>query len=84
VEGLRPLSVRIANAYIYWVLTACETDAVVSGQIFKVNALVDPPESPATPGVHLPGRDGQSASPERCPSEPASGARDDELSPKLR
>jgi hypothetical protein len=26
-----------------WVLTACESDAVVAGQFFKVNALVDPP-----------------------------------------
>ena len=42
VEGPRPLSVRIANAYIDWVLTACESDAVVGGQVFKVNALVDP------------------------------------------
>jgi 2-polyprenyl-6-methoxyphenol hydroxylase-like FAD-dependent oxidoreductase len=43
VEGPRPLSVRIANAYMDWVLTACESDAVVGGQFFKVNALVDPP-----------------------------------------
>ena len=43
VEGPRPLSVRIANAYMDWVLTACESDAVVAGQFFKVNALVDPP-----------------------------------------
>jgi len=43
VEGPRPLSVRIANAYMDWVLTACESDAVVGAQFFKVNALVDPP-----------------------------------------
>jgi len=43
VEGPRPLSVRIANAYMDWVLTACESDAVVAAQFFKVNALVDPP-----------------------------------------
>jgi 2-polyprenyl-6-methoxyphenol hydroxylase-like FAD-dependent oxidoreductase len=43
VEGPRPLSVRIANAYMEWVLTACESDAVVAGQFFKVNGLVDPP-----------------------------------------
>ena len=43
VEGPRPLSVRIANAYMDWVLTACESDAVVAGQFLKVNALVDPP-----------------------------------------
>jgi 2-polyprenyl-6-methoxyphenol hydroxylase-like FAD-dependent oxidoreductase len=43
VEGPRPLSVRIANAYTDWVLTACESDAVVAGQFFKVNSLVDAP-----------------------------------------
>jgi 2-polyprenyl-6-methoxyphenol hydroxylase-like FAD-dependent oxidoreductase len=43
VEGPRPLSVRIANAYMDFVLTACESDAVVAGQFFKVNSLVDPP-----------------------------------------
>jgi len=43
VEGPRPLSVRIANAYMDWVLTACESDAVVAGQFIKVNALVDLP-----------------------------------------
>ena len=43
VEGPRPLSVRIANAYMDRVLTACESDAVVAGQFFKVNGLVDPP-----------------------------------------
>jgi 2-polyprenyl-6-methoxyphenol hydroxylase-like FAD-dependent oxidoreductase len=43
VEGPRPLSVRIANAYMDWVLTACESDAVVAGQFFKVNGLVDAP-----------------------------------------
>lgn len=43
VEGPRPLSVRIANAYMDWVLTACESDAVVAGQFFKVNSLVDAP-----------------------------------------
>lgn len=43
VEGPRPLSVRIANAYMDRVLTACESDAMFAGQFFKVNALVDPP-----------------------------------------
>ena len=43
VEGPRPLSVRIANAYMDWVLTACESDAGVAGQFFKVNSLVDLP-----------------------------------------
>jgi 2-polyprenyl-6-methoxyphenol hydroxylase-like FAD-dependent oxidoreductase len=43
VQGPRPLSVRIANAYMDWVLTACESDALVAGQFLKVNALVDPP-----------------------------------------
>lgn len=42
VTGPRPLSVRIANAYMDRVLTAAESDAVVSGQFFKVNGLADP------------------------------------------
>lgn len=43
VEGPRPLSARIINAYMDWVLTACESDAVVAGQFFKVNTMVDLP-----------------------------------------
>ena len=43
VEGPRPLSMRVINAYVDWVLTACESDAVVAGQFFKVNALIDLP-----------------------------------------
>ncbi len=42
IEGPRPLSVRVANAYTDWVLTACESDAVVAGQFLKVNGLLDP------------------------------------------
>jgi 2-polyprenyl-6-methoxyphenol hydroxylase-like FAD-dependent oxidoreductase len=51
VEGPRPISVRIANAYVDWVLTACESDAVVAGQFFKVNGLVDPPSRLLHPAV---------------------------------
>ena len=43
VQGPRPLSVRIANALMDRVLTACESDAMIAGQFFKVNGLVDPP-----------------------------------------
>jgi hypothetical protein len=42
VQGPRPLATRIANTYMDWVLAACESDAVVAGQFFKVNALADP------------------------------------------
>ena len=34
---------RITNRFADWVLTACESDAVVGAQFFKVTALVDPP-----------------------------------------
>lgn len=42
IEGPRPLSVRIGNAYTDRVLSAAECDAVVAGQFFRVNGLVDP------------------------------------------
>jgi 2-polyprenyl-6-methoxyphenol hydroxylase-like FAD-dependent oxidoreductase len=43
VEGRRSPSMRVTNRFVDWVLTACESDAVVAGQFFKVNAFVDPP-----------------------------------------
>lgn len=49
IEGARPLSVRLSNAYLDHVLTAAESDAVVAGQLFKVNSLVDPPRRLSNP-----------------------------------
>ena len=43
VEGRRTPATRATNRLVDWVLTACESDAVVGGQFFKVTALVDPP-----------------------------------------
>lgn len=43
VEGPRPLSMRITNAYIDRVLTAAETDLLVAEQFFRVSGMLDPP-----------------------------------------
>jgi hypothetical protein len=43
VEGRRTPSMRVSSRLVDWVLSACESDAVVGGQFFKVTALVDPP-----------------------------------------
>src|SRR4029077_18247051 len=43
VEGRRTPATRATNRLVDWVLTACESDAVVGGQFFRVTALVDPP-----------------------------------------
>ncbi len=43
VEGRRTASMRMTNRYANWVLSACETDAVVHAQFFKVTGLIDPP-----------------------------------------
>jgi 2-polyprenyl-6-methoxyphenol hydroxylase-like FAD-dependent oxidoreductase len=43
VEGRRTPAMRVTSRFVDWVLTACESDAVVGGQFFKVTALVDPP-----------------------------------------
>ena len=43
VEGRRTPSMRVTNRLVDWVLTACESDAVVGAQFFKVTGLVDPP-----------------------------------------
>ena len=43
VEGRRTPSMRLTNRFVDWVLTACESDAVVAGQFFKVTGLADPP-----------------------------------------
>ncbi len=43
VEGRRTPSMRLTNRFADWVLTACESDAVVSAQFFRVTGLADPP-----------------------------------------
>jgi 2-polyprenyl-6-methoxyphenol hydroxylase-like FAD-dependent oxidoreductase len=43
VEGRRTRAISLTNRYIDWVLTACETDAVVGLQFLRVSFLVDPP-----------------------------------------
>jgi hypothetical protein len=43
VEGRRTASMRLTNRFANWVLTACETDAVVHDRFFRVVGLVEPP-----------------------------------------
>ena len=43
VQGRRSLSTRMTNRLADWVLTACESDAVVVEKFFRVNNLIDPP-----------------------------------------
>jgi 2-polyprenyl-6-methoxyphenol hydroxylase-like FAD-dependent oxidoreductase len=43
VQGRRSLSMRMTNRLADWVLTACESDAVVVEKFFRVNNLIDPP-----------------------------------------
>ena len=43
VEGRRTPSMRVTNRLVDLVLTACESDAVVGTQFFKVTGLLDPP-----------------------------------------
>ena len=43
VEGRRSLSTRVTNRLADWVLTACESDALVVEKFFRVNNLIDPP-----------------------------------------
>ena len=43
VQGRRSLSTRMTNRLAEWVLTACESDAVVVEKFFRVNNLIDPP-----------------------------------------
>jgi 2-polyprenyl-6-methoxyphenol hydroxylase-like FAD-dependent oxidoreductase len=43
VQGQRSLSTRMTNRLADWVLTACESDAVVVEKFFRVNNLIDPP-----------------------------------------
>jgi 2-polyprenyl-6-methoxyphenol hydroxylase-like FAD-dependent oxidoreductase len=43
VDGRRTPAMRLTNRFADWVLSACESDAVVHAQFFKVTGLVDPP-----------------------------------------
>jgi 2-polyprenyl-6-methoxyphenol hydroxylase-like FAD-dependent oxidoreductase len=43
VQGRRSLSMRVTNRLADWVLTACESDAVIVEKFFRVNNLIDPP-----------------------------------------
>jgi 2-polyprenyl-6-methoxyphenol hydroxylase-like FAD-dependent oxidoreductase len=43
VEGRRTPSMRVTNRLVDLVLTACESDAVVGTQFFRVTGLLDPP-----------------------------------------
>ena len=43
VEGRRSLSMRVSNRFVDWVLTACESDAVIAEKFFRVNNFIDPP-----------------------------------------
>jgi 2-polyprenyl-6-methoxyphenol hydroxylase-like FAD-dependent oxidoreductase len=50
VDGRRTPSMRLTGRLVDWILTACETDAVVGGKFFRVNSLVDPPTRLLHPG----------------------------------
>jgi hypothetical protein len=43
VKGRRTPSMRMTSGLVGWIQAACESDAVVGGQFFRVTALVDPP-----------------------------------------
>lgn len=43
VQGRRPMSMRISNAFLERVLGAVEVDPVVAGQFMRVTGMVDPP-----------------------------------------
>lgn len=51
VEGHRPVSMRISNAFLERVLTAVEDDPVVAGQFMRVTAMVDPPARLFRPSI---------------------------------
>ncbi|WP_156409178.1 FAD-dependent oxidoreductase [Mycobacterium sp. Root265] len=55
VDGPRPLSMRLSNAYLDWVLTAAETDPHTAIQLARVTGMVDSPMRLFRPGfvVHV-------------------------------
>jgi hypothetical protein len=53
VEGPRPLSVRLINAYVNRVLIAAERDPAVAEQFMRVVALQSPPKRVFRPSTAL-------------------------------
>ncbi|SRX79861.1 hypothetical protein [Amycolicicoccus subflavus DQS3-9A1] [Mycolicibacterium parafortuitum] len=51
VEGPRPLSTRLSNAYIDRILLACETDAWVDQQFQMVSGMLQPPSRLLRPAM---------------------------------
>jgi 2-polyprenyl-6-methoxyphenol hydroxylase-like FAD-dependent oxidoreductase len=51
VQGPRPLSMRVSNAFLERVLTAVEVDLVVAGQFLRVTGMVDPPARLLRPSI---------------------------------
>jgi 2-polyprenyl-6-methoxyphenol hydroxylase-like FAD-dependent oxidoreductase len=43
VEGKRSRSMRVTSRFVDWALSACESDAGVAEQFFRVNSLLDHP-----------------------------------------
>ena len=43
VEGRRSLATRVTNRCADWVLTACESDALIAERFFRVKSFIDPP-----------------------------------------
>jgi 2-polyprenyl-6-methoxyphenol hydroxylase-like FAD-dependent oxidoreductase len=53
VEGPRPLSMRITNAYLEKVMTAAESDPIVVSQFMRVTSMIDPPTRLMRPAMVL-------------------------------
>jgi 2-polyprenyl-6-methoxyphenol hydroxylase-like FAD-dependent oxidoreductase len=43
VEGRRSLSTKASNWFADWILSACESDALIVEKFFRVNNFIDPP-----------------------------------------
>ena len=55
VSGTRSIGIRIANAYVDWVVSAAEIDTVVTEAFQRVIGMLDRPSSLVTPSVILRG-----------------------------
>jgi 2-polyprenyl-6-methoxyphenol hydroxylase-like FAD-dependent oxidoreductase len=53
VVGPRPMSMRVTNAYLGWVLQADGADPVVAGQFLRVTGMMDSPASLVKPSFML-------------------------------
>ena len=51
VEGRRTASMRVTNQLVDRVLSACESDAVITTQFFRVTGLLDPPTRLLNPAL---------------------------------